>query len=132
MGLNQSIRYCAPIVLLFILLSCTNNKQSSHRINAYNLYSDCKNLNIRYIDSLVHARDSNRIEYLLHNLEESLTSANYKYPSDTDLYITEGENDTLINLNKRIIIIRDSLYKSFANKNNIPDSLKTLSKDSIR
>ncbi|MDE5789929.1 MAG: hypothetical protein K2H96_01690 [Muribaculaceae bacterium] len=87
---------------------------NSKRINASELYHKSVRLLKLYTDSFAMATDSVTLLGLNERFSSSLTALNFKYPSETCLEISEGENDTLTNLTERIIDLRDSLLYVYA------------------
>lgn len=69
------------------------------------------------------ASDSATLLELNERFEHALTNLNFKFPAETCLEISEGENDTLTNLTEKIIILRDSLLYSYAHTIERNDSI---------
>ncbi|MDE6682981.1 MAG: hypothetical protein K2J87_06100, partial [Muribaculaceae bacterium] len=87
---------------------------NSKRIQASELYQKSVRLIRLYTDSFENAQDSATLLNLNERFTSSLTALNFKYPSETCLEISEGENDTLTNLTEKIISVRDSLLYLYA------------------
>lgn len=81
---------------------------------ARELYEKTLKLNATYTDSMRVAKDSATVLRLSKDYETALTNLNFEYPADTDLEMSEGENDTLVNINLRYVALRDSLLYCFA------------------
>ncbi|MDE6297166.1 MAG: hypothetical protein K2L89_04905, partial [Muribaculaceae bacterium] len=129
MNSRNLLRGLSP--LLFILLIATGCKKpvvNNHRGDAVNLYKKSISLIKLYTDSFASAQDSATLLELNERFESALTNLNFKFPAETCLEISEGENDTLTNLTERIIILRDSLLYSYAHPIEASDSL---AKDSL-
>lgn len=60
------------------------------------------------------AKDSATVLRLSEGFEEALTHLNFEYPADADIDMSEGENDTLANMNLRFAHLRDSLLYRIA------------------
>lgn len=59
-----------------------------------------------YIDSIIQAPDSSALQQIFSNFNTKITTLNYEFPSDTDLELTEEENDSLIRMHKRLVMAR--------------------------
>lgn len=96
------------------LWGCGSKGDGGRAANARALFERSVRLNALYTDSLRGARDSATILRLSSGYEEALTSLNFEYPAGTDPDMSEGENDTLINLTLRFVALRDSLLYRLA------------------
>lgn len=78
------------------------------------------------IDSLKSARDSASVDNLMANLLVNLTRLNFDYPANTDLELSEDENDSISKLTSRLLKLRDERLKSLS-KDSVPsDSINKL------
>lgn len=102
-------------VILFTGWSCGRSHQEGENSEAFQLFSAIRELNMKYIDSLVVAKDSNQVNKLTQTYEERMVKINFSYSPDTDLLMTEGQNDTIVALTSRFALIRDSLLYRFSN-----------------
>ena len=84
---------------------CRNQGDHGQGEQARALYERSARIIVKYTDSLAQAHDSATILRM---------DKNYDYPSDTDLAISEGENDTLANLTLKYVSLRDSLLYRLA------------------
>lgn len=116
-------------MLLIIALSfgsCVRKESHSLRDEAIALYNDSRQLTETYIDSIENAGDSATLLGIASRFEEKLAKVNFHYPANTDLEITEDENDTLSTLTTRYVFLRDSLLYRFAHPILLrPDSTQT-------
>ncbi len=116
-GSTRWVNRIFPVSILICLISlsaCNKPVDNSKRINASELYQKSVRLLKLYTDSFARATDSVTLLGLNERFSSSLTALNFKYPSETCLEISEGENDTLTNLTERIIYLRDSLLYVYA------------------
>ena len=120
-----SLTVIGIIVLLLPFVSCGRPKPDSHRSDAVDLYNKSVKLIKLYLDSFSMASDSATLLEMNGRFEHDLTALNFKYPSETCLEISEGENDTLTNLTCRLIEIRDSLLYRYAHPVLNTDSLSS-------
>lgn len=105
------------------LASCRQTVVDSHREDAIDLYKKSRKMMKLYIDSFSNASDSATLLELEERFTHDLTALNFKYPSETCLEISEGENDTLTNLTERIVFLRDSLLYAYAHPKEDADSI---------
>lgn len=112
---------------------CTTKDTEGRDEAARTLYERSVGFTRQYIDSLMGARDSATVLKLSALLDSELTKINYSYPPDTHLEISEGENDTLSNLNERFVLLRDSLLYRFAHPLVLrQDSIAPVASDSMQ
>ncbi|MBD5328825.1 MAG: hypothetical protein HDS03_02865 [Bacteroides sp.] len=114
---------------LFLFISCHKPQGNPLRPEAMELYSKSVRLMNLYSDSIANATDSASLFELQERFTSALTALNFKYPSETCLEISEGENDTLTNLTERIIFLKDSLLFRYAHP---IEELDSLANDSIQ
>lgn len=112
---------------LSLLLSGCNREQTnvSHEAAAQ-LYTESIKLLAAYIDSLKNAGDSAQVESLDRTFDSKINAVNFAFPPDTDLRLTEEENDSLIKMAVRMVRIRKERLHYFAYGNN-----DTIPNDSI-
>ena len=108
--------YFAALIGMTALLSCHhNNNQGNHEV-ARQLFMKSMYLTEEYIDSLEQARDSASINRIVENFNLKITTVNYQFPPDTDLDLSEEENDSLIRMFKRMDSTVEKKLKAFAGK----------------
>lgn len=95
-------------------MSCSGDSHKRRGDEVSSLYSHSVSLIKSYTDSMKLATDSARVNALAENLEIRLTSLNFKYPADTDLLMTEGENDTLAMMVSKFVKLKKERLYQFA------------------
>lgn len=80
------------------------------------LYNKTLQLISQYSDSLSNAPDSMVIMEVMTHFNEKLDSLNFSVPPDTDLKISEGENDTLYLSIEKIRLLYDERLKRMAGR----------------
>ena len=82
---------------LFMLSSCggSTEGEESRPPEARKLYVDIWRLTKAYVDSIRMAPDSAAAEGAFERFNARLDTVNFSVPPDTDLLLTEGENDTV-------------------------------------
>lgn len=117
----------ATLLAVTVLLSCHGKPEHENNEAARQLFLKSKHLTEEYIDSLEHAKDSTSINRMVENFNVKLTTVNYQFPPDTDLDLTEEENDSLIRMFNRVETTVAKRLKGFAEK----ETTDSISKDSI-
>lgn len=113
------------ISMVVTIGSCRKKVENSLRVEANDLFLKSRELTSSYIDSIRSSKDSTTLLLLYQNFENEITRLNYNYGAGVDYEMTEGENDTLVMLNKRMVYLRDSLLFSYAHPSLPADSMKT-------
>ncbi len=119
--------FFASLIFLTFLFACNGSRGNENNEAARQLFIKSRYLTEEYIDSIKLAKDSASLNRMVENFNIKLTTVNYEFPPDTDLDITEEENDSLIRMFTRFKTTVDDRLKGFAQKNS-PDSI---SKDSV-
>lgn len=99
------------IIIALFAGGCRRKDDNNLDREAKELFENSVRLIKSYSDSLKTAGDTARIEYLTNAFDKSLTSLNFKYPADTDLSLSEEENDSMIKLISRIVELRQQRLK---------------------
>lgn len=85
--------------IVLALCSCHNRDGNTSEDaipdQASELYESTLRLISLYTDSIEHATDSTQVEDIFARFNARLDSLNFAVPPDTDLRLSEGENDTL-------------------------------------
>lgn len=107
-----------PLTLVSIVailgFSCHRNTNSEYSDIAHQLFMKSMYLTEQYIDSMENAIDSTSLLNIVANFNAKLTKLNYQFPPDTDLDLSEEENDSLIRMFKHLDAIVDKKLKKFA------------------
>lgn len=122
---------CWAACLSLLLNSCGSAENQEKPDTSDLLFLKSVALIKQYTDSINNCSDSLSLQYLIRNFDNKITALNFEFPPDTDLGMSEEENDSLITLFKQmksLVNRRDSVIM-----NRIPvDSLTIISKrDSI-
>ncbi len=99
-----------PLIIIgvpFLLCpSCAEKKTETLSPEARDLFRKSSDLIRSYTDSIGKAKDSVTWAAIDRRFEDRLTKLNYSYPPDTDLHLSQGENDTLFALTTRYVKAR--------------------------
>lgn len=99
-------------LLLILLSSCIHADSNEKNDESNLLFRKSVQLLNTYIDSIENCTDSLTLQNLRRNFDNKITSLNFEFPPDTDLDMSEEENDSLIVLYKKMkssILHRDSV-----------------------
>lgn len=104
--LTLPVCICIFLSLELIFSSCASKNNSDDHDMAYHLFLKSVRMIDVYIDSIIQAPDSSALQQIFSNFNTKITTLNYEFPSDTDLELTEEENDSLIRMHKRLVMAR--------------------------
>lgn len=96
------------LVLIGGFMSCKTETDVKDRTEAHELFENIVSLTKRYSGMVSEAKDSAEWEKHCTAFEDSLDKINFKFPPDTDLLLSEGQNDTIMTMMKAYIEARDS------------------------
>lgn len=85
---------------------CNKEKGSRDRTEASEMFSRICELTKEYTGRLEVAPDSADWATLCSEFEEKLDKISFSYPPDTDLLLTEGQNDTIHSLMQEYVRVR--------------------------
>ncbi len=105
--MRKIVRTIMMAVILSPLVGCKRENKEKDRTGADEMFSRITTLTSNYISKLAAASDSAEWASLCHEFEDSLDKINFAYPPDTDLLLTEGQNDTIQNMLQQYIMDRD-------------------------
>lgn len=95
------------ILLCSILTACSREKLPTGNQEARILFSQSAELISVFISEINIAKDSVTLDSLQQIFEKNITDLNFKFPPETDLKLTEEENDSLFYLLNQL---KQSLY----------------------
>ena len=90
-----------------MLSACGSDKPARDRSDAISLFKEVTSLTESYTGKIKVAPDSASWAAVSTEFEDSLDKVNFRFPPDTDLLLTEGQNDTIAQLIVRYIKARD-------------------------
>lgn len=86
---------------------CSQEKKTYDRSDANEMFGKICNLTKEYTGKLTESPDSSTWAATCAEFEDKLDKINFSYPPDTDLLLTEGQNDTIHALMLEYINARD-------------------------
>ncbi len=101
-----------PVIALISMFlvcfwGCKPEKNIKDRSEATEMFGKICKLTKEYTDRLTDSPDSAAWALLCNEFEEKLDKISFSYPPDTDLLLTEGQNDTIHSLMLEYIQARD-------------------------
>lgn len=98
-------------VSLVLFSSCGKKEHENKVEDGRILFSESAALIIKYTKDLQNVTDSASFDSLTASFEKKLVDLNYKFPPNTDLKLTEQENDSLFKLLQKYKDIRENKFK---------------------
>lgn len=99
-----SLRYVsAAAVCAAMLAGCSGAESDPREKEAAILYQRLCKVTRLYTDSISAAGDSARINALFERYEKEFDRISFDVSPDTDIFLTEGENDTIVMLQARLL-----------------------------
>lgn len=128
------MRHLLTIVGIVVTLAtaCQPNHTDPRRSMANDIFRKNIRLLTLYTDSIGQATDSAAVYQMMEDYDKRLTAIYFNHLPDTDLEITEAENDTLVIMTRRLLQLRDKRLYGFAHPSdstyaNLPvDSLQNI------
>ncbi|MDE6480368.1 MAG: hypothetical protein K2L45_08855 [Muribaculaceae bacterium] len=93
--------------LCFCVCACKEEKKSKDRTDADDMFARICKLTKEYTEKLEDIPDSSLWDATCAEFEERLEKISFSYPPDTDLLLTEGQNDTIHTLLVEYAKMRD-------------------------
>ena len=121
MIMKQSFLACLTSMLL-VVGGCSNPKTIDNKSESDKMFIELKELLMLYSDSLKNASDSASITNIVDRYESELTKTIYKYPAESDLQLTQGQQDTIASLTDNFVAIKRLKYSNLLHGN---DSIAT-------
>ena len=122
----RRLLYIAAAVAVFPgFTGCGGNKKVKDRAGAHELYDAVTSLTKSYTARVAAAADSASWAMICGEYEDSLDKVNFSFPPDTDLLLTEGQNDTITSLIGEYIRVRDERIHSILYPAEPSDSIPT-------
>lgn len=124
--MRKNIFITFSLVVMASLAACQPQKKERDRSSAHEMFEHISSLTKSYIRQIEAAEDSATWARVCLEYEDSLDKVNFTYPPDTDLLLSEGQNDTLVNLSRAYVHARDSRIHEILHPVNHVDTVDTL------
>ncbi|MCM1490314.1 MAG: hypothetical protein NC095_05755 [Muribaculum sp.] len=110
------------------LSDCSPEKKIKDRSHAHDMFEQITSLTIEYTKKVEATEDSASWEAVCLEYEDSLDKINFHYPADTDLLLSEGQNDTIMRLTEKYVKARDKRIQTILHPLLASDTVDTISK----
>lgn len=107
------------LITVMLFSSCVRNNIPVSHEAAGQMFEKSIQLLATYTDSISKASDSIQVEALINAYEYKINAVNFEFPPDTDLRLTEEENDSLIKMTDRLVEARKERLNYFAHPVNV-------------
>lgn len=108
------------------IISCGSEKKVKDRSAARKMFAEITSLTKSYTSRLENAGDSATWAKICTQYEDSLVKINFSYPPDTDLLLSEGQNDTIATLTRGYIKARDERINAILHPAMPTDTIDTI------
>lgn len=99
-------------VVIVAASGCRKENKVKDRTEATEMFSRIVALTEEYTAKIAAVPDSTEWSAMGKEFEEKLDKINFSYPPDTDLLMTEGQNDTITALMSEYVTARDRRIRS--------------------
>ena len=114
-------------LLFLILLSCRKNNENLSNYNARELFNKSEELIRISSEKIYNVKDSSELSVIESEFEKKLTEINFSFPPNTDHFLSEQENDSLIKLLNKFKKLKTSKEKELDIRYlNLLDSLEKI------
>ena len=115
--------FLPSILLLLVSVACGSKMEVNENTYHDKLFKGTCKITASYIDSMKNAKDSTSLKGLLERYDLSITTLNFSVPADTDLNLTEGQNDTIATLVDSIRKVYELRMDFLLHHQSRPDSI---------
>ncbi len=120
----MKLKSAAIYLGVFLIASaCTAEKKNKDRSAGDDLFKRTVALADRFALRMENCPDSVSIETLYSELQDSCEKLNFSYPPDTELLLTEGQNDTVHQSLLRLIEVRDEKLNTLLRRSMPADTI---------
>lgn len=117
---SERFRIALVVVLASsVLAGCEHKTSSPQEQSVPELYFRTVDCLKAYADSMAKAPDSAAVYRLMADMQSALTKLNFKFPANTDLELTEDENDTIYLMTKHILDEKNKRLETFARRDTV-------------
>lgn len=125
----RGLFYSALISLgIMVLAGCHAENRVIDRNDANDMFQSITTLTKKYTAKMSSVSDSAEWAVLCTAFEDSLDKINFRYPPDTDLLLSEGQNDTIMSLMQEYIKVRDSKIDKIMHPVIVTDTIDSIAK----
>ncbi len=97
----------ALVAICMSAISCSKETKHKDRSNAKDMFERICKLTKEYTEKVADSPDSASWAAICAEFEDKLDKVNFNFPPDTDLLLSEGQNDTIYTLMTAYLEARD-------------------------
>lgn len=105
--MKKLIQMLLMLSVVSAISGCKQESEKKDRSSADDMFRRIISLTERFTKKVDAASDSSEWAGICREFEDSLDKISFAYPPDTDLLLTEGQNDTIQTLLQNYINMRD-------------------------
>lgn len=117
--------YAVCVSAVACTASCTGSNDRKDRTDVLRLFSEIVALTENYTKRISAAPDSATWVETSMQFEDRLEKINFSFPADTDLLLSEGQNDTISRLINAYVKVRDERLNVLLHPVSPSDSITT-------
>lgn len=106
-----------------LISGCSHKTENYNEVAARQLFDKSVKLIELYTDSVRISTDSVMLKRLSAEFSDRMSKINFQFPADTDLHLSEQENDSIIKAMDKLVAEVKKREKQLAAKNEAADSL---------
>ena len=115
--------FVPALIIFMIFVGCHGQQEIRDNSDINKLFNGMCRITSSYMDSMNNAKDSALLIGLMERYEASITELNFSVVADTDLHLSEGQNDTIYQMLDSIRRLFDIRMDSFLHGKNRVDSI---------
>ena len=104
--MKKTFLFTLIAIICSCLAGCKTENKVKDRSDADKMFARICKLTQEYTEKLSEASDSATWAQVYNEFEDKLEKISFSYPPDTDLLLTEGQNDTIQNLLEEIVKVK--------------------------
>ena len=124
MKVKALLSYCASLLYMSLLFSCSEKKGSHGNEAAETLFENSVATIQEFTKKMSVAKDTAEVEQLLEHFDKQITDVNFSVPPETDLKLTEQENDSLVKLLIALKNLKEERLLLISSQSNQSDSIE--------
>lgn len=106
------------LLVLIFLFSCKKNVTKENDDDARNLFMNTSKLLLELTSELKNSQDSLQVDSLMNLFEHKMIEINFSVPPETDLKLTEEENDSIFKLMNNLKNLQIEMLETFSRIHN--------------
>lgn len=114
MRIGKSKKYLTIYLLMQLFMMGCKRERIDQNDDASLLFDESAQVIIEYTDKIRAAQDSLSVDSLSEAFEKRIIDINFSFPGDTDLKLSEQDNDSLYSLLQTYLNVKKEVYRNLA------------------